>query len=48
MHAFAAAQDLDGTIPTLAPLATRRLLASRRKKKTATVEPTDEDAGQLI
>lgn len=33
IHAFAAAQDIDGTIPTLAPLATRRLLASRNKRK---------------
>ena len=29
IHIFAAAQELDGTIPTLAPIATRRLLARR-------------------
>ncbi|MFO0745356.1 MAG: hypothetical protein U1F43_06750 [Myxococcota bacterium] len=33
IHAFAAAQDIDGTLPTLAPNATRRLLASRSKSK---------------
>ncbi len=33
IHAFAAAQDIDGTIPTLAPLATRRVLGSRNKRK---------------
>lgn len=33
IHAFSAAQDIDGTIPTLVPIATRRLLASQNKRK---------------
>lgn len=33
IHAFAAAKDIDGTLPSLVPIATRRLLASRSKRK---------------
>ena len=43
IHVFAAAQDLDGTIPTLAPIATRRLLASRNKRKPKTEVETTLD-----
>ncbi|PJB43033.1 MAG: hypothetical protein CO108_10745 [Deltaproteobacteria bacterium CG_4_9_14_3_um_filter_63_12] len=43
IHVFAAAQDLDGTIPTLAPIATRRLLASRNKRKPKTEVETTPD-----
>jgi hypothetical protein len=35
IHSFAAAQDIDGTIPSLVPIATRRLLASRTKRRPA-------------
>jgi|GEM_PF-4925003 len=33
IHLFAAAQELDGTIPTLVPISARRLLASKNKRK---------------
>ena len=40
IHAFDAARDRDGTVPRLVPLATRRLLASRRSPKKTPSDPT--------
>ena len=48
IHIFAAAQELDGTIPTLAPIATRRLLASHNKRTPKnSVESVTEEKSEL-
>jgi len=48
IHIFAAAQELDGTIPTLAPIATRRLLASHNKRTPKnSVESVTEETSEL-
>lgn len=48
VHAFSAARDRDGTIPRLVPLATRRLLASRNKRKLAEDDGTSGTGGTPI
>lgn len=48
IHAFSAARDRDGTIPRLVPLATRRLLASRNKRKATEDDGTGGDGGTPV